>query len=78
MGTRGQVRRLYCIFHPQILKNNVNIKILKLRNNFFDGLKQFGRDFGKIKTYMSVKAGKDSSQFKVCTKQLNFLNFACK
>ena len=29
------------------------------KNNFFDGLKQYGRDFGKIKTFMSVKAGKD-------------------
>ena len=29
------------------------------KNNFFDGLKQYGRDFGKIKCFMSVKAGKD-------------------
>ena len=29
------------------------------RNNFFDGLKQYGRDFGKIKTFMSLKAAKD-------------------
>lgn len=29
------------------------------KNNFFDGLKQYGRDFGKIKTFMSLKAAKD-------------------
>ena len=38
--------------------------IVFLRNHFFDGLKQFGRDFGKIKRYMAQKMQK-GTQIKV-------------
>ena len=47
--------------------------IIFLRNHFFDGLKQFGRDFGKIKRYMAQKMQK-GTQIKV---SIEIFTFRC-